>query len=247
MPQILVVDDEQSVLDSIKRILLDEPVSVLTATSGTDALDLLQRCGSVRVVISDYRMPVMDGVEFLRQALKQWPDMRRVMLSGYTDSNILLQALNDGHISRYLVKPWSSNTIKIAIRELLDEYEAEIRARANADDLAHNNSLFSKANENLTSILNDLIANTRHVPVADTKNPTAPRQSVAHVTSTTALSPQERSVMLGIANGLPIKAIAQNLNISEKTVSTYKTRIFEKMGFTTNAQLIAYSIHNNLI
>lgn len=83
--KILAVDDEQSVLHSIARCFLDTPYELLTALSGAQALELLEQHGPVDLVISDFRMPGMNGVEFLQRVMAGWPETKRMILSAYTD------------------------------------------------------------------------------------------------------------------------------------------------------------------
>src|SRR5208282_108119 len=84
--RILFVDDERNVLRSLERTFLDEDYEILTASSGAEGLSVLKSVSQVQVVISDYRMPEMTGVEFLREVCKGWPDTVRIVLSGYADT-----------------------------------------------------------------------------------------------------------------------------------------------------------------
>lgn len=243
--KILIVDDEQSVLNSLFRLLYDEPYEVLTATGGHAALELLQEAGSVQLIITDYRMPGMSGVKLLQQVMLQWPDTRRVILSAFPDADILLAALNEGRVHRFLVKPWDNDAIKIVISEMLDEYEILVSFRQGAEELASSNRLLSRTNEQLSAILADVLANMRRevggvAPQLHTALPTA---SLPHE----LLSPREREILIVIASGHSLKAIATDLGLSIKTVSTYKKRLCDKMGFKNDVELISYTLKNNLL
>lgn len=104
-PTVLCVDDEASILRALRRVFLEEPWDVLMAEGGAEALDLLgQR--DVDLVLSDYRMPGMNGIEFLRRAREIRPDAVRVVLTGYADADSIVAALEAGEIYRYVNKPW---------------------------------------------------------------------------------------------------------------------------------------------
>lgn len=248
LPKILFVDDEPNVLNAMQRLFHDESYDVLTASGGAEALDLLQNTGPVQLIISDHRMPGMTGVEFLHRVMKQWPETRRIILSGYTDSEILLAALNEGRVHRFLVKPWDNAGIKAVVREMLDEYEMLIRFRHEAEELALSNRLLSRTNEHLSALLADVLANMRREIAHDgSSQPTIPRSAAPEQKLHESLSSREREILLAVASGCSLKAIAMNLGISIKTVSTYKKRIFDKMGFNNDAELIGYAIRNNLL
>ena len=102
METLLIVDDEVANLQKLKRTFLDEYV-VLEATSGEEALDLLRQ-QSVSAIITDQRMPTMTGVEFLRESLQVTPDAVRIILTGYTGVDDLMNAINQGHVHRYVTK-----------------------------------------------------------------------------------------------------------------------------------------------
>jgi YesN/AraC family two-component response regulator len=119
--QILLVDDEPNILKSYVRALRGEPYTVFTATSGEAALHLL-RDTQIQVVISDFRMPGMNGVEFLLASKKENPKMIRAVLSGYADESAVEAAMQNGDISKYLLKPIENHDLKIEIKKLIDLY-----------------------------------------------------------------------------------------------------------------------------
>lgn len=113
---ILCVDDEMNVLRSLERIFLDqEDYEVVTAISGAEALNIMENQGPFRIVISDYRMPVMNGLDFLRAVQERWPDTVRIVLSGYADSADIKAALNDGLVYTLLTKPWNAEELLATI------------------------------------------------------------------------------------------------------------------------------------
>ncbi|MBI4691599.1 MAG: response regulator [Nitrospirae bacterium] len=119
--KILCVDDEQNVLNSLKRLFLDDNYTILTATSGQEGLKTLEQ-EHVQLVISDYRMPVMNGVEFLREVYKQWPNTVRIVLSGYADTAAIVSAINEGHIYKFIPKPWNDDELKVTVSNALERY-----------------------------------------------------------------------------------------------------------------------------
>jgi len=125
---ILVVDDEEGILKSIRRQLQGEPYELHLAASGAEGLEVLQRV-CVNLIISDMRMPGMDGVTFLRKAAESCPHSVRMVLSGYAEVGSILDAVNRGHIWRYITKPWQPEDLKLAIRNGLDLWESEAERR----------------------------------------------------------------------------------------------------------------------
>lgn len=115
-PTLLLVDDEDSILSSLKRTLRREAYRILTATGGRAGLDELAR-HRVDVIVSDQRMPDMSGVEFLRQAKELYPDTVRMVLSGYSDLQSITDAINEGAIYKFLSKPWDDDMLKAEIDE----------------------------------------------------------------------------------------------------------------------------------
>ncbi len=121
--RILCIDDEQNVLRSLTRLFLDDPYEILTAPSGAEGLLILDQSGTVPVVISDYRMPGMNGVEFLSEVRKRWPDTVRIVLSGYADTGAIVSAINEGQIYRFVAKPWNDDELRITVANALERYD----------------------------------------------------------------------------------------------------------------------------
>ena len=122
---VLFVDDEEKVLRSLERGLLDEPYKKLFAKSGIEALEILQR-KEVHVIVVDMRMPEMTGLELLKIVKKEYPHIIRMVLSGYTQVTTLLTAINQGEIFKYITKPWKlEEDFKPAIRQAIDHYNLQ--------------------------------------------------------------------------------------------------------------------------
>jgi len=120
---VLFVDDDQMLLASVKRVLLKEPYSTLFATSAREAFEILKQ-NEVHVIITDMRMPQMGGLELLSIVKKEYPRVIRMVLSGLTQADSLLKAINQGEIFRYITKPWKSNEeLRTIIRQAIEFYE----------------------------------------------------------------------------------------------------------------------------
>jgi GAF domain-containing protein/response regulator RpfG family c-di-GMP phosphodiesterase len=126
-PKILVVDDEPDNLDLLYRTFYRD-YKVLRATSGPAALELLAQEGDVSVIISDQRMPMMSGTEFLSLTATQYPDIIRIILTGYTDVEDLVEAINAGKVFKYVTKPWEAEELKGVVRQALDTHNV-LKAR----------------------------------------------------------------------------------------------------------------------
>ncbi|OZH52014.1 chemotaxis protein CheY [Hydrocoleum sp. CS-953] len=121
-PKMLVVDDEPDNLDLLYRTFRRD-FSVLKAESGIQALEILALEGEVAVIISDQRMPEMKGTEFLRKTLPQFPNTVRIILTGFTDIEDLVEAINSGQVYKYITKPWDPCELKGVVQKAAQTYE----------------------------------------------------------------------------------------------------------------------------
>ncbi len=126
-PRVLCVDDERNVLEALERTLFD-CFEVDTATSGAAALELLER-ERYAVIVSDMRMPQMNGAQLLSQARKRSPDTVRILLTGHTDVEAAIAAVNDAGIFRYLVKPCPPEHLIATIAESAEQYRLKTAER----------------------------------------------------------------------------------------------------------------------
>lgn len=117
--KILFVDDEENILTALKRLFMDEGYEIFTAQGGLQALELLEN-ESMDLIVSDQRMPVMTGVEFLKQSKMLARDSIRIVLTGYADTNAAIDSINKGEVYRYITKPWNDDEIKAIIRDGLE-------------------------------------------------------------------------------------------------------------------------------
>jgi CheY-like chemotaxis protein len=121
-PKMLVVDDEPDNLDLLYRTFRRD-FNVLRAESGVHALEVLATEGEVAVIISDQRMPEMKGTEFLSKTVPQFPDTVRIILTGFTDVEDLVEAINSGQVYKYITKPWDPNELKAVVQRAADTYD----------------------------------------------------------------------------------------------------------------------------
>jgi DNA-binding NtrC family response regulator len=125
---ILLVDDEANVLKSLKRALFDEHLEITLAASAEDALDIMKD-GHFKVVISDERMPAMQGSEFLALVKEFHPHTVRILLTGHATIEAAMKAVNQGEIYRFFSKPWDDTDLKFAIRSAIEKFDLEAENR----------------------------------------------------------------------------------------------------------------------
>lgn len=118
---ILFVDDDSSVLDALEWTFSDEPYGCLTCKTPGEALRLMDQI-DFAVVVSDQRMPEMCGTDFLEKIRHQWPATIRILMTAYQEMNIILNAVNKGHIYNLIFKPWDEVELKRIIQTAVDDY-----------------------------------------------------------------------------------------------------------------------------
>ncbi|MBA5606366.1 response regulator [Duganella sp. FT3S] len=122
---LLFVDDEPNILSALRRLFRPRGYRVLTAESGAEGLEVLAQ-EPVDLVISDMRMPEMDGARFLAQVRQRWPGVLRLLLTGYSDIQSIQDAINCGEIYRYITKPWDDTDIVLVVRHALERRALEL-------------------------------------------------------------------------------------------------------------------------
>lgn len=140
--KLLIVDDEQANLRLLVR-LFSRDFECLTASSGAEAIQVLNQ-HDVAILVTDQRMPQMTGIDLLRHASGLRPHMVRILLTGYTDVELLVEAINSGLVYMYVTKPWNNEDLKLKISRALEHYESNKKSSALA--LA-NDRLLSKLQE----------------------------------------------------------------------------------------------------
>ena len=159
--RILCVDDETNVLRALERLFLDDDYEIHTASSGEEGIAILKEVGPVQVVISDYRMPRMNGVDFLREVYQRWPETVRIVLSGYADTASVVSAINEGHIYKFVPKPWNDDELKVTIGNAIDLYFLQKRNRELLEELQQTNEELATINSNLERLVSEQTSELR--------------------------------------------------------------------------------------
>ena len=123
LPLVLVVDDEVRSVEALERILEDD-FSVLKATSVREAEGILAE-EAVQAILCDQRMPGVTGVEFLKTVRERWPDVVRMIISGYTDAEDIIQGINEAGIYQYVTKPWQPESLRLTLQNAVRLYELQ--------------------------------------------------------------------------------------------------------------------------
>ncbi|OAB58681.1 fused response regulator/phosphatase [Phormidium willei BDU 130791] len=127
--KLLVVDDETDNLDLLYRTFRRE-FQVYKAESAMSALQVLEDRGEMAIIISDQRMPEMNGTEFLSKTVDRYPDTIRILLTGYTDVEDLVEAINSGQVFKYITKPWNPEELKSVVQQASETYKV-VKQRTN--------------------------------------------------------------------------------------------------------------------
>ena len=150
--KILVVDDEVDNLDLLRRTFRRD-YDVFTANSAKEALRILAE-HEFAVIVSDQRMPEMTGVELFREAHEKYPHTIRILLTGYTDINALVDAINMGHVYRYITKPWSREDIILTIKRAVEHYNTSRENALLLQELSDKNIELQKSYKELKRLDN---------------------------------------------------------------------------------------------
>jgi CheY-like chemotaxis protein len=142
-PRILVVDDEEAILETMSFTFQDE-YEVYTARDARHALELLEKHQPIAAVLTDQRMPNMSGVEFVTEVCKRYPQTVRMVLTGFSDMDAIIQAINDGHVYAYVTKPWEPEQLKQLMKQAVEHYELTVENDRLLKDL-HRAKVFLEA------------------------------------------------------------------------------------------------------
>jgi two-component system, NtrC family, response regulator HupR/HoxA len=124
---LLIVDDEKDILRTLS-LTFEEEYNVFTTSTGMEALKILKH-EDIALILADQRMPEMSGVEFLERTIERHPEIIRMILTGYTDTEALIQAINVGRIYRYIQKPWDRQELKVTVKRALESYALALENR----------------------------------------------------------------------------------------------------------------------
>jgi len=146
--KILIVDDEPSVLNSLKRTLRKEH-DVILSQDGFSAIQVLNE-QEIAVIIADQRMPKMNGVTLLEKAMEIQPDTARILVTGYSDIQAVIDAINEGNVYYYIHKPWEPEDVRLIIRQAIDRYNLIQTNRSLVAEIEETNRRLSDENLLLT-------------------------------------------------------------------------------------------------
>lgn len=154
---VLFVDDEINILNSLRRGLIDEDYVCLFASSGIEALDIISK-NSVSVIVTDMRMPGMDGLTLLKEVKEKYPKTVRIVLSGYTQLQQILVTINQADIFKFITKPWKmEDEFKHVIKQALDYYNLQVES----DDLKKALESKNAAYKNILKGIDEVVANAK--------------------------------------------------------------------------------------
>ena len=159
---VLFVDDEENVMKALQRTFHNEPYPVSFASSGREGLELLTRLQDVAVIVSDQRMQEMDGTEFLTRSRELAPDAVRMLLTGYSDFQAAIDAMNNGGISRYISKPWNDKELLKLVRDAVYEYERKLKG-----DFKVKNQLLANLSHELRTPLGGVLGGLQLMEMTD--------------------------------------------------------------------------------
>jgi signal transduction histidine kinase len=152
-PCLLVVDDEPDLVQSVKDLLRFD-YRVLGATRASEGLRIMDK-EPVQIVMSDQRMPEMTGVEFLGSIKQSHPDAVRLLFTAYADLNAVIDAINQGHVYRYISKPWIPDELRAVLRQALEYHQLQVERKRLLDEVRRTNAQLEAANAELRKA-NDL-------------------------------------------------------------------------------------------
>jgi response regulator RpfG family c-di-GMP phosphodiesterase len=202
--RLLCVDDEANILNALRRLFRSQGYDVQTAGSGAQALELLEK-SAVDLVISDMRMPEMDGAQFLEQVRRRWPDTMRILLTGHSDMNSTIAAINQGGIYRYVSKPWNDSDMLMVARQAL-ELRTLLSEKARLEELTRRQNLELQT---LNAGLEDVVA-----------------QRTASLQQTmSSLEEAHRQLKKGFITSITV--FANLIELRQRTVAGYSRRISE--------------------
>jgi putative two-component system response regulator len=181
--KILVVDDEPANLRLLRRVLGEE-YETFTAESGQEALRILKE-HDISLIVTDQRMPHMTGVQLLEASLGVRPDAIKILLTGYTDVQALIDAINSGRVYKYIPKPWDADELRLTVRRALETYELK------------------KHNEQLLKDLQQALAQLEELSMATIRALADALDAKCDYTSGHSLRVSRYAVTIGRAMGLP--------------------------------------------
>jgi len=145
---LLFVDDEPNIIKALKRLFRSTEYNILIAENGNEGLQVLEQT-PIDLILSDMRMPQMDGAEFLTRVAERWPETIRILLTGFADLESTIIAVNNGKIYSYCSKPWEDNDLKILVQNALEQKRLRDERQRLFAIIEHQNQELKELNEQL--------------------------------------------------------------------------------------------------
>lgn len=228
--QVLLVDDEPEVISAIKEALFHEPYEIVGVGDPLEALRLLAT-QAFDVVVADEKMPTMGGAELLATVKRDYPATIRIILTGHASVTSAVQAINEGSVYRYLLKPFPASALGEIIRQgLSDQHASELRDRIIDNAVRQHDALIDYTQAFPGSATADRPPNS--APPKRSSKPTPPAGT------SSPLSQREKQIVSALAAGKDPKTIAQALDISVHTVRSHLKTIYRKVGVRTQLELV---------
>ena len=149
--EVLFLDDEENILNSLKRLFRGAPYAIWTTSNPYEALKVLEE-QDIKVVLSDYRMPEMTGVDFLEKAKAVKPEAVRILFTGYADFSAAERAINIGEVYRFISKPWDSEELKATVGFALERYNLRMENQRLFKETAQKNEELERLNRRLKNM-----------------------------------------------------------------------------------------------
>ncbi len=132
--QVLFLDDEESIIDGVQRLFMRESFGIFATTDPDQAREALSKY-PIKVVVSDYRMPKITGVKFLKEVKDKYPDVVKILFTGYTDFSAVEEAINIGEVYRFISKPWKTSELLSTIKQCIEYYDLVLHAKTKSEEL----------------------------------------------------------------------------------------------------------------
>ena len=146
---IMFIDDEVNILQSLRRVFRRCNYNIITCSSAEEGLDILKSRKGIHLIVSDQRMPGMSGTELFSKIKEDYPDIIRILLTGYTDVEIVKEAINKGSIHKVFFKPWDDDVLRLEVANALKQHELMITNRGLNQKIIEQNKKLMELNKNL--------------------------------------------------------------------------------------------------
>jgi DNA-binding NarL/FixJ family response regulator len=227
--QVLLVDDEPEVISAIKEALFHEPYEITGVGDPLEALRILAT-RPFDVVVADEKMPSMGGAELLATVKRDYPATVRIILTGHASVSSAVQAINEGSVYRYLLKPFPATALGDVIRQgLSDQHATELRDRIIDGAVRQHDALIDYA----AAFPDTAVSERPSTPIAKRSSKPTPPPGMS-----SPLSQREKQIVAALAAGKDPKTIAQTLDISVHTVRSHLKTIYRKVGVRTQLELV---------